>query len=92
MSVKRFVRRALLWCGIAGLALANLSANALGQEIKVTRQYGLPYLPLMVMEHEHLFEKHLKALGAGDAKVTWATMPARPSSVHALWPHGAGNP
>jgi NitT/TauT family transport system substrate-binding protein len=84
VSFKSFARRALLWCGVAALALANLSANALAQEIKVTRQYGLPYLPLMVMEHDHLFEKHLKALGAGDAKVTWATMSTTTATVDGL--------
>jgi NitT/TauT family transport system substrate-binding protein len=84
VSSKPFARRASLWCSVAALALTTLSVSALGQEIKVTRQYGLPYLPLMVMEHEHLFEKHLNALGAGDAKVTWATMSTTTATVDGL--------
>jgi hypothetical protein len=39
---------------------------------------------LMVMEHEHLFEKHLKRLGAGDVKVTWATMSTTTATVDGL--------
>lgn len=84
MRFIRFTRRAALMCGIGALALASLPGHTAEQEIKVTRQYGLPYLPLMVMEHERLFEKHLKALGAGDAKVTWATMSTTTATVDGL--------
>src|SRR3954453_19010042 len=60
--------------GILMLALLPCATSALAaDEIKVTRQYGLPYIPLMVMEHEQLLEKHLKRLGE-NAKITWATM------------------
>lgn len=66
------------------ILLASAGTCAAGQEIRVTRQYGLPYLPLMVMEHELLFEKHLKAIGAADAKVTWATMSTTTATVDGL--------
>jgi len=84
MSLDRFAQRVAVLCAGSVLALASLATPAAGQDIKVTRQYGLPYLPLMVMEHDQLFEKHLKALGAGDAKVTWATMSTTTATVDGL--------
>ena len=83
MFHERFARPAVRLCLAALLGLgAAASANA--QEIKVTRQYGLPYLPLMVMEHEQLLEKQLEARGAGDVKVTWATMSTTTATVDGL--------
>ena len=79
----RFARRFALACTAALLALGSATA-ASAQEIKVTRQYGLPYLPLMVMEHDQLLEKRLKAKGAGDVKVTWATMSTTTATVDGL--------
>jgi len=84
MRLNRFVRRVALLCGIVALTLAGVPGAAAAQAIKVTRQYGLPYLPLMVMEHEQLLEKHLKALGAGGASVTWATMSTTTATVDGL--------
>ncbi|HLW13541.1 MAG TPA: ABC transporter substrate-binding protein, partial [Casimicrobiaceae bacterium] len=63
MRLIRFAQRVALLGGAAALGLCGLPGHAGAQEIKVTRQYGLPYLPLMVMEHEQLLEKHLKQLG-----------------------------
>ena len=40
-------------------------------EINVAQQYGISYLPLMIMEDQKLIEKHAKAAGA-DVKVGWA--------------------
>ena len=40
-------------------------------ELHVSRQPGLVYLPIMVMEQEHLIEKQAKAHGLGDLKVTF---------------------
>ena len=71
-------------CCIAALGMTSLPGHASEQDIRVTRQYGLPYLPLMVMEHERLFEKQLKRLGAGDVKVTWATMSTTTATVDGL--------
>jgi NitT/TauT family transport system substrate-binding protein len=82
MRHERFARHLAMLCGIAMIAFGTSLAFA--QEIKVTRQYGLPYLPLMVMEHEQLLEKHLKAKGAGDIKVTWATMSTTTATVDGL--------
>jgi NitT/TauT family transport system substrate-binding protein len=54
-------------------ALAFLSPAAFAEmaEINVAQQYGIGYLPLMMMEEQKLIEKHAKAAGV-DVKVNWA--------------------
>lgn len=54
-------------------AFVSLAARAEVSEITVSKEYGIGYLPYMVMEHEKLVEKHAKAAGLGDLKVTWHT-------------------
>ena len=59
---------------IALLVAAVLLSPALRAElaeIKVAQQYGISYLPLMLMEEQKLIEKHAKAAGV-DVKVGWA--------------------
>src|SRR5712691_1669524 len=43
-------------------------------EVRAAQQYGLSYLTLMIMEDSKLVEKHAKATGLGDIKVTWAKL------------------
>jgi sulfonate transport system substrate-binding protein len=40
-------------------------------ELAVAQQYGISYLPLMLMEEQKLIEKHAKEAGL-DVKLTWA--------------------
>ena len=47
-------------------------ASAELSEIKVAKQYGISYLPLMLIEDGKLIEKYAKAAGV-DVTVTWAT-------------------
>ena len=56
------------------LALGAGAARAEMSEIKVAQQYGISYLPLMIMEDQKLIEKHARVLGAGEIKVDWATL------------------
>lgn len=51
---------------VAGASRAEVS------ELKVAQQYGISYLPLMVMEEQKLIEKHAKAAGIADLKVVWS--------------------
>jgi NitT/TauT family transport system substrate-binding protein len=51
----------------------SAGARAESGEIRVAKQYGLGYLQMMLMEEQKLVEKHAKAAGLGDVKVTWAT-------------------
>jgi len=52
--------------GMAGIASAEVS------EVRIALQFGIGYLPLTVMQHDKLIEKHLKALGLNDTKVVWS--------------------
>ena len=60
---------------LAAVALAALfavaPAHAEMAEINVAQQYGISYLPLMLMEEQKLIEKHAKTAGV-DVKVGWA--------------------
>ncbi len=42
------------------------------KEVRVARSDGLGYLPIILMEHDRLVEKHAQAAGLGAIKVTWA--------------------
>jgi NitT/TauT family transport system substrate-binding protein len=53
---------------------AVVPALAEVKEVRLAKQYGLGYLPLIIMEEQHLIEKHARAAGLGDVKVTWATL------------------
>jgi NitT/TauT family transport system substrate-binding protein len=64
--------KAGLTFAIAALSLALLpAAHAEMSEIHVSRQYGISYLPLMIMEDQKLIAKHAKASGI-DVKVNWS--------------------
>jgi NitT/TauT family transport system substrate-binding protein len=61
-------RRCLLLLSFAAIAVP---ASAELGEINVAQQYGVSFLPLMLMERDKLVEKHAKAEGLGDIKVSW---------------------
>jgi NitT/TauT family transport system substrate-binding protein len=59
-------------CVASGALLALLQpAAAQVPEIRLAQQFSIGYLQLNVMEHLHLIEKHAKALGIPEVKVTW---------------------
>lgn len=63
--------RALLAAGL--LACASLpAARAETSQLRVAEQFGIGYLPLQMMNEHMLIEKHAKAAGLGEVKVTWA--------------------
>ncbi len=62
----------LLVLGI--LLISALPAMAEVKEVRLAKQHGLGYLPLIIMEEQKLIEKHTKAAGLGDIKVSWATL------------------
>jgi NitT/TauT family transport system substrate-binding protein len=58
----------------AALALAAgvaLPARAEIAEIAVAQQFGVSFLPLMIMERDGLIEKHARAAGIENLKVNW---------------------
>ncbi|RBQ28681.1 ABC transporter substrate-binding protein [Aliarcobacter vitoriensis] len=55
------------------LLLLASSAFAEVKELVISKQYGISYLPLIILEEQKLIEKHAKKQGLGDVKVNWAT-------------------
>ena len=55
------------------VCLASGPASAEIGDITIAKQYGVSYLPLMLMERDKLLEKYAKAAGLGDVKVHWQT-------------------
>lgn len=43
-------------------------------ELTITKQPGLLFTPMLLMENHKLVEKHIKAAGLGDVKVTWTNL------------------
>ena len=66
---------AIVFVGVASGARAEVS------EIKVAQQYAASFLPLMIMEREKLVEKHAKASGLPELKVSWVQL-AGPSVLN----------
>lgn len=69
MTLKNIVR---------SLAAAAVLAAALGaparaevSEVRISKGFGILYLPLIVMQDQQFLEKRAKAAGLGDIKVTW---------------------
>ena len=59
---------------LAAFAFAALAATPLRAEVKevrIAKGFGIGYLPLIVMEHEQLFEKHAKAAGLEGSTAKW---------------------
>ena len=55
------------------LLLLATSAFAELKELTISKQYGLSYLPLIVLEEKKLIEKYALNDGLGEIKVNWAT-------------------
>lgn len=62
------------WLGalLAAALISGGTARAEEQEVRIAQQFGISYLPLMLMEQQQLLEKQAKAAGLGDIKVTWS--------------------
>ncbi|MBV9065486.1 MAG: ABC transporter substrate-binding protein [Methylobacteriaceae bacterium] len=52
-------------------AIAPGAARAEVSEVRISKGYGILYLPLIVMEDRKLLEKKAAEAGLGDVKVTW---------------------
>ena len=64
----RFLRTMAL---LALTAFSVASVRAEVAEVRISRGFGVLYLPLMVMESEKLLEKQAKAAGLGEVKVNY---------------------
>jgi NitT/TauT family transport system substrate-binding protein len=72
----------------AALAILAGSARAEVAEIALAQQYGLAFMPLMLMEREKLIEQEVKARGLPEPQVKWAKV-AGPSVMNEMLISGA---
>src|SRR6266446_4083706 len=70
--MQRWSKNAMAAAFACACAAAMLDARAEMTEINVAEQYGIGYLPLMLMEEQKLIEKHARANGIPDLQVGWA--------------------
>lgn len=67
-------RRALVAAGLgAALSPAWVLSNPL-RRVRISKGYGLLYLPLLVMEKQRLFERHAALQGLRDMNVDWVLL------------------
>lgn len=67
------MRIAVSLCAAALFAASARPASAETDKVRISRGYGILYLPLYVVGEQRLLEKHAKALGIAEPKVTWLT-------------------
>ena len=79
-------RVVILLCVIALLVAGSLALplKAEVSEIRISKQYGLPYLTVVIVEQQRLIEKHARLLGLGDVKVNWMTIGSGGTSTDSL--------
>ncbi|OBS10844.1 ABC-type nitrate/sulfonate/bicarbonate transport system, periplasmic component [Acidihalobacter prosperus] len=58
---------------LAGAIALGLSGASGAETVRFAQQYGVGYLPLMVMRHNHLIQKYAAQSGIHDVKITWST-------------------
>lgn len=63
---------------------AIVPAHAEAAAVRLSKQYGLPYLPMMVIETQKLIEKHTVRLGLQAPEVEWQTHSGPAAQVDAL--------
>jgi NitT/TauT family transport system substrate-binding protein len=65
--------KSILTCATGAVLLTTaLASRAEVTELKIAEQYGISYLPLMIMEDQKLVEKYAKEAGIPDLKVSWS--------------------
>lgn len=72
---------AAMIAGVAGVAGAKAQAT---NEIRITRQPSIIYMPTHIMEAQKLIEKHAAALGVKDPKASWVTFSGGGTATDAL--------
>jgi NitT/TauT family transport system substrate-binding protein len=73
LRFRSLATRAVAAVAAAAMLTAPMQARAEASVVRISYGFGLLYLPLMVMDREHLLEKHARAAGLPDVKVEWKT-------------------
>ena len=74
------MRRALI---VLFALLLAMPARAEVSEVRLSKQYGLPYLPFMVMENFQFLEKQAERQGL-KLKVSWTTLSNATAMMEAI--------
>jgi NitT/TauT family transport system substrate-binding protein len=69
----RLQRATAALCVVAAFGLP-VAASAEVKEVQIARGFAIPHLPIMIMEHDKLLEKHALAVGLGEIRVTYSTI------------------
>jgi NitT/TauT family transport system substrate-binding protein len=67
----KFLSRAARICTLAVVFAIGAIQTSYAAELKIATQFGLTYLPLLIMQQDRLIEKHAQKSGAGDITVEW---------------------
>jgi NitT/TauT family transport system substrate-binding protein len=72
--------------GAAALIATTIagSAHAEVTEVRMSMQFGLPYLPMIVIEAQRLIEKNAEVAGLGDVATTWTQRAGPAADLDAL--------
>jgi NitT/TauT family transport system substrate-binding protein len=74
----RLAAAALIAVVVAGSAQAEVS------KVRISRQFGLAYLPMIVIEDQHLIEKNARAAGLGEIATEWTQRAGPAADLDAL--------
>src|SRR3984885_15155601 len=75
---RKFALTALLATAFAGGAQAEVD------KVRMSMQFGLPYLPMIVIQAQRLIEKNAKAAGLGDIATDWTQRAGPAADLDAL--------
>ncbi|TKC87797.1 ABC transporter substrate-binding protein [Trinickia terrae] len=67
-------RRALMAAGLGAAFAPALVRSSNPRTVRISKGYGLLYLPLLVMEKERLFERHAARQGLRGVSVEWVLL------------------
>jgi NitT/TauT family transport system substrate-binding protein len=69
---------------LCALLVTAVAAQAEVNEVRISKQYGLPYLPMIIIEHQHLIEKRAAMAGLGEVKTVWSQQAGPAAQLDAL--------
>src|SRR3979411_2740988 len=78
MMWRKLAAAALIAAAVAGSAQAEVN------KVRMSKQFGLPYLPMIVIEAQQLIEKNAKAGGLGAADTDWSQRAGPAADLDAL--------
>src|ERR1700736_6326152 len=78
MMWRKLGAAALIAAAVAGSAQADVN------KVRMSKQFGLPYLPMIVIEVQKLIEKNAKAVGLGDVETDWTQRAGPAAGLDAL--------